>query len=75
MRFPGRRKSKHYFPVKERGHIPFQRSVEAAPVAIVGIDQLLVDVEARVDEAMLADLGILKGESVLLEDALVERLY
>ena len=58
MRFPGRRKSKHYFPVKERGHIPFQRSVEGAPVAVVGIDQLLVDVEARVDEVMLAELRV-----------------
>jgi inosine kinase len=75
MKFPGRRKSKHYFPVKERGHIPFQRSVEGAPVAVVGIDQLLVDVEARVDEARLAELGIPKGESLLLDDAVVERLY
>ncbi|MBI5480291.1 MAG: YkgJ family cysteine cluster protein [Deltaproteobacteria bacterium] len=33
MRFPGRRKSKHYFPVEERGHIPFQRSVRAHPRA------------------------------------------
>jgi inosine kinase len=75
MKFPGRRKSKHFFPVSERGHIPFQRAVEAPPVYAVGIDQLLVDVEARVDEATLASLGIAKGQSVLLDDATVGRVY
>jgi inosine kinase len=74
MKFPGRRKSRHYFPVSERGHIPFQKSM-AAPVYVVGIDQLLVDIEARVDEAALAELGIPKGESVLLDDDSVERIY
>jgi len=57
MRFPGRRKSKHFFPVSERGHIPFERAYEGAQVYVLGIDQLLVDIEARVDEPFLATLG------------------
>ncbi|HEY3351944.1 MAG TPA: inosine/guanosine kinase [Polyangia bacterium] len=75
MRFPGRRKSKHFFPVSERGHIPFQRAVETPPVYVAGIDQLLVDIEARVDEAFLWTLGIPKGQSVLLDDETVDRVY
>jgi inosine kinase len=69
MKFPGRRTSKHFFPVSERGHIPFERAVEVPPIYVVGIDQLLVDIEARVDEALLVQLGIPKGQSVLLGEA------
>ena len=74
MKFPGRRKSKHYFPVSERGRVSFQES-SGAQVYVVGIDQLLVDVEARVDEEMLASLGITKGQSMLIDDATVDRVY
>jgi len=75
MRFPGKRKSKHYFPVSERGRVSFQEKVEDAPVYVVGIDQLLVDIEAHVDDADLAKLGITKGESVLLDKMDVDALY
>lgn len=74
MRFPGRRKSRHYFPVSERGRIAFERSV-AADVYVVGIDQLLVDVEARVEEEHLVSLGVPKGQSVLLDDATADAVY
>ncbi|MCM2323299.1 MAG: inosine/guanosine kinase [Oligoflexia bacterium] len=76
MKFPGKRKSKHYFPVTEKGRIAFGTDPEkASPVYIVGIDQLLVDIEARVDEAFLEHLGIPKGESVVLDDERVNRIY
>lgn len=75
MRFPGKRKSKHYFPVSERGRVSFQDGVEDAPVYVVGIDQLLVDIEASVNETDLAELGITKGESVLLDHVDVDALY
>jgi inosine kinase len=75
MRFPGKRKSKHYFPVSERGRTPFQEGSGDERVYIVGIDQLLVDIEARVDEAYLGALGIAKGQSMLLPDETVDRVY
>jgi inosine kinase len=74
MKFPGRRKSKHYFPVSKQRRIPFQEADEA-PVYIVGIDQLLVDIEAQVGEPYLDTLQIPKGQSVLLDDATVDRVY
>lgn len=75
MRFPGKRKSKHYFPVAERGPVSFDEQEQTAPVYVVGIDQLLVDIEARVDDELLASLEIAKGASVLLDDAMVDRIY
>lgn len=75
MRFPGRRRNKHYFPVSERGRISFQEGRGYGDVYIVGIDQLLVDVEARVEQATLDELGIAKGQSMLLADDTVDRIY
>jgi inosine kinase len=75
MKFPGRRRSKHYFPVSERGRVSFQEGSGDERVYIVGLDQLLVDVEARVEEPFLASLGISKGHSALLEDETVGRVY
>jgi len=79
MRFPGKRKSKHYFPVSDRGpeSLPMRLDTapEAAPVYVLGIDQLLVDIEARITESDLAALGIPKGGSVVLDDEVVERVY
>jgi inosine kinase len=74
MKFPGRRKSKHFFPVSKQRRIPFQEAGEA-PVYVVGIDQLLVDIEAQVAESYLEALQICKGQSVLLDDATVDRIY
>lgn len=75
MRFPGRRKSKHYFPVSDRGDPAFTEDPEDVPVYVVGIDQLLVDIEARIDEEELAAIGVPKGESVLLDESVVDPLY
>jgi len=76
MKFPGRRKSRHYFPVSERGRVAFRQDTDdRPPVYIAGIDQLLVDIEARADEALLQELGMPKGQSVLLDDAQVDRAY
>lgn len=76
MRFPGKRKSKHYFPVSERDPSAGD-AVEsrAGSVYIVGVDQLLVDIEARVSEAQLAAVGVPKGGSVVLDDVTVDGLY
>lgn len=75
MRFPGKRKSKHYFPVSEQTSASFSQDLPDAGVYVVGMDQLLVDIEARVDEEVLLELGIPKGQSVVLDDAVVDRAY
>ena len=51
MKFPGKRKSKHYFPVNARDPLLQQTQPEnESNVAwVVGIDQTLVDIEAKVD--------------------------
>jgi len=76
MKFPGKRKNKHYFPVAERDRLAFAPELgEAHALNVVGIDQLLVDIEAQVDEAELAALGLAKGQSMLLDDATGDALY
>ncbi|MDO9183536.1 MAG: inosine/guanosine kinase [Bacteriovorax sp.] len=76
MKFPGKRKTKHYFPVNESGRIPFNLDFsEQGSVYLVGIDQLIVDIEANVDFDFLAKFGITKGESAVLSDKVVEEIY
>ncbi|TGC91418.1 inosine/guanosine kinase, partial [Salmonella enterica subsp. enterica serovar Wilhelmsburg] len=52
MKFPGKRKSKHYFPVNARDPLLQQIQPEQETNAswVVGIDQTLVDIEAKVDD-------------------------
>lgn len=47
MKFPGKRKSKHYFPVNARDPLlqQFQPENETSAAWVVGIDQTLVDIE------------------------------
>ncbi|MBI5607835.1 MAG: inosine/guanosine kinase [Deltaproteobacteria bacterium] len=75
MRFPGKRKTKHYFPVSDRGPESLHEEREEAHLYIVGIDQLLVDIEAEIDDGELAALGIPQGGSQVLDTELVDRLY
>ncbi len=75
MKFPGKRKSKHYFPVKSSGRVSFQSEISDGNVYIVGIDQLLVDIEIEIEDEILTRYGLKKGESVVLEDSIVEEIY
>lgn len=76
MKFPGKRKTKHYFPVSESGRISFDTDFnENSNVYIVGIDQLIVDIEAKVEFEFLGKFGIKKGESVVLKDDVIEAIY
>lgn len=76
MKFPGKRKKKHYFPVSEKGRINFDES-EGAPdgVYVLGIDQLLVDIEAEVSDEFLEEKGLAKGQSQVINDELCEEIY
>ncbi len=77
MKFPGQRKSKHYFPVGRRD--PLMQQVnplfERSTAYIVGIDQTLVDIEAKVDDDFLQRYGLSKGHSLLVSDDTAEAIY
>ncbi|WP_312044817.1 inosine/guanosine kinase, partial [Erwinia sp.] len=77
MKFPGQRKSKHYFPVSARDPLlqPVQPESETATSWIAGIDQILVDIEAKVDDAFVARYGLSMGHSLVIEDEVAEALY
>lgn len=76
MKFPGKRKSEHYFPVAEKGRESADINyLGADPFYLVGIDQLLVDIECRVEPEFLAAHGLKKGESQILADDAAEEIY
>ncbi|AIX74511.1 inosine/guanosine kinase [Pantoea sp. PSNIH4] len=77
MKFPGQRKSKHYFPVSARDPLiqPVQPESETGTSWVVGIDQTLVDIEAKVDNAFVARYGLSVGHSRVIEDDVADALY
>ncbi|MEM6050618.1 inosine/guanosine kinase [Erwinia sp. P7711] len=77
MKFPGKRKSKHYFPVSARDPLLQQALPEQEVTGswIVGIDQTLVDIEAKVDDAFVARYGLSSGHSLVITDEVAEALY
>lgn len=77
MKFPGKRKSKHYFPVNARDPLlqQAQPESEVSTSYIVGIDQTLVDIEAKVDDAFVERYGLSLGHSLVIEDDVAEALY
>lgn len=77
MKFPGKRKSKHYFPVNARDPLiqPVQPEAETGASWVVGIDQTLVDIEAKVDDEFITRYGLSRGHSLVIEDDVAEALY
>lgn len=76
MKFPGKRKSKHYFPVSARDPLLQPQLVpETGSSWVVGIDQTLVDIEAKVDDAFVERYGLSAGHSLVIEDDVAEALY
>ncbi|WP_455916290.1 inosine/guanosine kinase [Pantoea agglomerans] len=77
MKFPGKRKSKHYFPVSARDPLLqiAQPEQEVSGSWIVGIDQTLVDIEANVDDDFVARYGLSSGHSLVIADDVAEALY
>ena len=76
MKFPGSRKTKHYFPVSESSRIPLDSSlIDVEKSYIVGLDQLLVDIEVHVSDEFLTSHSIKKGESQVFDDQFVDDLY
>lgn len=76
MRFPGRRKHKHYFPVQTRDPLLTRGFPEQTTrTHVVGVDQTLVDIDARVPEELLQRHSLPKGASTVIPDELATRLY
>lgn len=76
MKFPGRRKTKHYFPITDKGRVSLTTNVNnLSDVYIVGIDQLLVDIEIEVSDEFLISQNFKKGQSFIIEDELCEKIY
>ncbi len=77
VRFPGRRKHKHYFPVHERDPLLHHAGIVGNDVRIhvVGIDQTLVDIDARVPEELLVRYELPKSSSTVIASDKAARLY
>jgi inosine kinase len=77
MRFPGKRKTKHYFPVEERSaRDELESDIGSSEnIYIVGMDQLLVDIEINVDDSFLNHHNFQKGQSFIIETALADTIY
>lgn len=76
MKFPGKRKNQHFFPVgtSTRPELGPNPNTDKK-IYIVGIDQLIVDIEVNADEGDFCKFPIKKGESVLLSDSIIEEMY
>lgn len=77
MKFPGQRKTKHYFPVMARDPLLNRAGLESVPfhTHVVGIDQTLVDIEARVPDEFLVRYGLRKGQSVVVDNKVAHDVY
>lgn len=75
MKFPGRRNRKHYFPVSDKVRTQLGKLQSEHSVYIVGLDQLLVDIEIEVDDAFLNEHNFMKGQSFIIDDELAEKIY
>ena len=52
MKFPGQRKSKHYFPVENREPVKYGGFAGCSDnTYVIGVDQTLVDIEAKLTSA------------------------
>ncbi|WP_117234082.1 inosine/guanosine kinase [Vibrio maerlii] len=77
MKFPGQRKSKHYFPIHDRETLlsKVQPTPKFHRPIIVGVGQTIVDIEARVDDSFLEKYELSKGHSLVVEESVAEALY
>ena len=76
MKFPGRRKNKHYFPISEKDRVNLDHNFTGEEsFHVVGIDQLLMDIECHVDDEFLEKFKLSKGESQLIDHRLCDEIY
>ena len=76
MRFPGRRKLKHYFPVSQpKPVLPTSEVQPDKDTYIVGLDETIVDVVANVSDQFLETFNIQKGLSNLVDPETASAIY
>ncbi|HEY0881261.1 MAG TPA: inosine/guanosine kinase [Archangium sp.] len=77
MRFPGRRKHKHYFPVHARDPLLQVSGVDRRKTKthVVGVDQTLVDIDAGVTDELLGRYELPKGASTVIPNERATKLY
>lgn len=76
MKFPGRRKIKHYFPVSEpKPVLPTSEVRPDKDTYIVGLDETIVDVIANVSDEFLDTFNINKGMSNLVDEKTATAIY
>lgn len=77
MKFPGQRKSKHYFPTQSRDQLLRKANtvVKLPRPYVIGLGHTIVDIEARVDDSFLDKHKLSKGHSLLLEESKADALY
>jgi inosine kinase len=69
MRFPGQRIARHYFPVSARQTLVAREPGRAGDGwYLLGLDQVLVDVEVHTPASFVRDLGLAVGESIPIHD-------
>ncbi|MEK5749964.1 inosine/guanosine kinase, partial [Acinetobacter nosocomialis] len=68
---------KHDFPVNARDPLlqQFPPENETSAAWVVGIDQTLVDIEAKVDDEFIERYGLSAGHSLVIEDDVAEARY
>ncbi|WP_166377729.1 inosine/guanosine kinase [Pseudoalteromonas sp. Z9A4] len=77
MKFPGRRRHKHYFPVEAKDPLTNQLNAteRLQRSYITGIDQIVVDIEAKVDQAFLDEFQLRRGMSQVIDSDITNALY
>lgn len=76
MKFPGRRNTKHYFPVEDKQRSSFDDEINRpGNVYVVGLDQLLVDIEIPIEDDFLSSHHFQKGESFIIDHGLADQIY
>lgn len=74
MRFPGHRDPKHFFPVVRQPVRVAQAAVPPRRWTLVGLDEVIVDIEVQGTPQLVADLGLAPSESVQLSGEQGRRL-
>ncbi|MCF2859012.1 inosine/guanosine kinase [Pseudoalteromonas sp. SMS1] len=77
MKFPGHRRHKHYFPVEDKDPLINHLNAEDRLKRnyICGIDQIVVDIEAKVDQAFLDEFHLQRGMSQVIDNDVTNALY
>ena len=76
MKFPGRRKTKHYFPIDDANNQSSLKSQKQFKRRhLIGIDQTMVDIEAKVSDDFLRKFDLIKGSSFIIDNQKALKLH